>query len=243
MWSAMITIAEAAQNRLLAALSESILLRWLPNLEWVEMPLDAVLYESGENVDFVHFPIAAIVSLHCVLADGASAEIAVVGKEGVVGIFVVMDDGTTTSRALVQRGGAGIRMPAKQFRKEFDRSPVVLHLMLRYTQALITQITQTAVCHRHHSLDQQLCRWLLSSLDRLCGDELIVTQELIAKMLGVRREGVHEAASRLQDAGLIQYSRGHIHVLDRKELERRSCECYAAVKREYDRLLPGMPAA
>jgi CRP-like cAMP-binding protein len=238
----MITLADARQNRLLASLSEAILQRWLHNLEWVDMPLDAVLYESGENVDFVHFPVAAIVSLHCVLADGASTEIAVVGKEGIVGVFVVLDHGMTTSRASVQRGGAAIRMPAKQFRKEFDRSSVVLHLMLRYTQALITQITQTAVCHRHHSLDQQLCRWLLSSLDRLCGDELVVTQELIAKMLGVRREGVHEAASRLQDAGLIQYSRGHIHVLDRKELERRSCECYAVVKREYDRLLPVMPA-
>jgi CRP-like cAMP-binding protein len=237
----MITIAEATQNHFLAALSEDILLRWLPNLEWVEIPLGAVLYESGEKVDFVYFPTAAIASLHHVLADGVSAEIAVVGKEGVVGIFVVMGDGTTTNRALVQGGGQGIRMPAEKFKKEFKRSAVVLHLTLRYTHALITQMAQTAVCNRHHSLDQQLCRWLLSSLDRLRGDELIVTQEFIAKTLGVRREGVHEAASQLQDAGLIHYSRGRIHVLDRKELERRSCECYAVVKREYDRLLPSMP--
>jgi CRP-like cAMP-binding protein len=234
----MITIAEATRNHLLAALSEAILLRWLPNLELAEVPLGAVLYEPGEKADFVYFPTAAIVSLHCVLADGTSAEIAVAGREGIVGIFVAMGDGTTTSRALVQIGGPTIRMPARNFKKEFNRSAVVRHLMLRYTQALITQMTQTAVCNRHHALGQQLCRWLLSSLDRLRGDELIVTQELIAKMLGVRREGVHEVASRLQDAGLIHYARGHIHVLDREELEKRSCECYAAVKREYDRLLP-----
>jgi CRP-like cAMP-binding protein len=238
----MIIMAEARQNHLLGVLSDDILLRWLPNLERVEMPLGAVLQESGEKVDFVYFPTAAIISLHYVLGDGASAEIAVVGREGVVGIFVVMGDGTTTSRALVQSGGPGIRMPAKEFKSEFNCSAPVRHLMLRYTQALITQMTQTAVCNRHHSLDQQLCRLLLFSLDRLRGDELILTQELIAKMLGVRREGVHEAASQLQEAGLIHYSRGHIHVLDRKELEKRSCECYAAVKREYDRLLLGMPA-
>jgi CRP-like cAMP-binding protein len=238
----MITIAEATQNHLLAALPKDILQRWLPNLEGIDMPLGAVLHQSGENVDFVYFPTAALVSLDYVLQDGASAEIAVVGCEGVVGIFVVMGDGTTTSRALVQSGGQGIRMPAQEFKAEFNRSAPVLHLMLRYIQALITQMTQTAVCNRHHSLDQQLCRLLLLSLDRLHGDELIMTQELIAKMLGVRREGVHEAAHKLQDAGLIHYSRGHINVLDRKELERRSCECYATVKREYDRLLPDRPA-
>jgi CRP-like cAMP-binding protein len=237
----MITIAEAKQNHILGALSDDVLLSWLPNLEWVEMPLGAVLYESGEKVRFVHFPAAALVSLHYVLEDGASAEIAVVGKEGVVGIPVVMGDGTTTSRASVQSGGQGVRMPAEEFKREFHRSALVLHLMLRYTQALITQMTQTAVCNRHHSLDQQLCRLLLLRLDRLHGDEVIMTQELIAQMLGVRREGVHEAASKLQDVGLIHYSRGHISVLDRKELERRSCECYAAVKREYDRLLPNKP--
>jgi CRP-like cAMP-binding protein len=238
----MITNAEATQNHLLAALSEAILLRWLPNLEWVDMPLGAVLYESGKRPDFVYFPTTAIVSLDCVLADGASAEIAAAGREGIVGIFVAMGDGTTTNRASVQIGGGAIRMSAKHFKKEFNHSAVVRHLMLRYTQALITQMTQTAVCNRHHSLGQQLCRWLLSSLDRLRGHELIVTQELIAKMLGVRREGVHEVASKLQDAGLIHYARGHIHVLDRTELEKRSCECYAAVKREYDRLLSGIPA-
>jgi CRP-like cAMP-binding protein len=234
----MITIADARQNHLLAALSDDILLRWLPNLEWVQMPLGEVLYESGEKVDFVYFPTTAIVSLHYVLGDGASAEIAVVGKEGVVGIFVVMGNGATTSRASVQSGGQGMRMPAREFKREFNRSALVLHLILRYTQALITQMTQTAVCNRHHTLDQQLCRLLLLRLDRLHDHELLMTQELIARMLGVRREGVHEAARKLQDVGLIQYSRGHISVLDRKELERRSCECYAAVKREYDRLLP-----
>jgi CRP-like cAMP-binding protein len=237
----MISIAEATQNQLLAALPGDILPRWLPHLERAEMPPGAVLYEPGEKLDFVHFPTAAIVSLHYVLGDGASAEIAVVGKEGVVGIFIVMGDGTTTSRAMVQSGGPGIRMAAKEFTREFNRSAAVLHLMLRYTQALITQIAQTAVCNRHHSLDQQLCRLLLLSLDRLHGDELVLTQELIAKMLGVRREGVHEAASKLQDVGLIHYARGHISILDRAELERRSCECYATVKREYDRLLRTKP--
>jgi CRP-like cAMP-binding protein len=238
----MITMEDARRNHLLAALSDAILLRWLPNLESVEMPLGEVLYESGETINFVYFPTAAIVSLLYVMEDGASAEIAVVGNEGMVGMFLVMGDGSATSRALVQSGGAGIRMPAKEFKKEFNRSSVVLHLMLRYTQALMAQMTQTVVCNRHHSLDQQLCRWLLLSLDRRGGDELIMTQELIAKMLGVRREGVHEAASKLQGAGLINYSRGHIRVLDRKGLESRSCECYAAVKREYDRLLPNKPA-
>jgi CRP-like cAMP-binding protein len=239
---AMIEIADAKQNCLLAALSEGILERWLPDLEWVEMPLGAVLYDSGEIVDYIYFPTTSVVSLLYVMEDGTSAEIALVGNEGIVGIFSVMGDGSTIYRALVQSCGAGVRMAAKQFRSEFNRSTRVLHLMLHYTQALVAQMTQTAVCSRHHSLDQQLCRWLLLSLDRLHGGDLIMTQELIAKMLGVRREGVHEAASRLQVAGLIHYSRGHIKVLDRKELERRSCECYAAVKREYNRLLPDAPA-
>jgi len=239
----MITAAEAAQNHVLAALSEDILISWLPNLEWVEIPLGAVLHEPGEKTEFVYFPTAAIASLHYVLANGASAEIAVVGKEGAVGTFVVMSGGTTSSRALVQSGGASLRMSARKFRQEFNRSAVIRHLILRYTQALITQMTQTAVCNRHHSLDQQLCRWLLSNFDRLRGGELIVTQEFIAKMLGVRREGVHEVASELQDAGLIHYSRGHIRMVNRKELESRSCECYAVVKREYARLLSGMPAS
>src|ERR1700678_4266443 len=234
----MIIMAEARQNHLLGVLSDDILLRWLPNLERVEMPLGAVLQESGEKVDFVYFPTAAIISLHYVLGDGASAQIAVVGSEGVVGIFVVMGDGATTSRALVQSGGPGVRMPAKEFKSEFNGFAPVRHLMLRYTQALITQMTQTAVCNRHHSLDQQLCRWLLLSIDRLQGTKLVMTQELIANMLGVRREGVSEAALNLQKAGLIQYARGRIPILNRKGLESRTCECYAVVTREYDRLLP-----
>jgi CRP-like cAMP-binding protein len=234
----MITVGDARQNHLVEALSDTVVLRWLPDMECVEMPLGEVLYESGKPVNFVYFPVDAIASLTYVMENGTSAEIAVVGNEGMVGIFLVMGDGSATSRAVVQSGGAAIRMPAKKFKMEFSRSAVVRHLMLRYTQALVTQMTQTAVCNRHHSLDQQLCRWLLLTLDRTRGDELILTQELIAKMLGVRREGVHEAASKLQDAGLIHYSRGHIHVLDRKELERRSCECYITVRREYDRLLP-----
>jgi CRP-like cAMP-binding protein len=237
----MITIAEARQNHLLAALSEGVLPRWLPDLELIDMPPGAVLYESGEKADFVYFPTAAIVSLVCVLKDGASAEMAVVGNEGVDGIFMIMGDGSTTSRAIVQSGGQGIRMPAGQFKSEFDRSTPMLHLMLRYTHALITQMTQTAACNRHHSVDEQLCRWLLLNLDRLQGNELIMTQEHIARMLGVRREGVHEAAQKLQDVGLIRYSRGHISVLNRAELEKRSCDCYATVKREYERLLTNVP--
>jgi CRP-like cAMP-binding protein len=226
------------QNHLLAALSANVLQRWLPDLEWLEMPLGAVLYESGETSPYVYFPATAIVSLLYLMENGASAEIAVVGNEGIVGISLFMGGGSTSSRALVQSGGAGFRLRADKFKKEFNRSSAVLHLLLRYTQALITQMAQTAVCNRHHSLDQQLCRWLLLSLDRLQGDKLVMTQRLIANMLGVRREGVTQAALHLQQAGLIHYVRGHITVLDRKELETRSCECYAVVKREYDRLLP-----
>jgi CRP-like cAMP-binding protein len=226
------------RNHLLAALSAGVLQRWLPNLEWVDMPLGGVLYESGEPSSYVHFPSTAIVSLLYTMANGASAEIAVVGNEGIVGISLFMGGGSTSSRALVQSGGEGFRMPAEKFKKEFNRSSAVLHLLLRYTQALITQMAQTAVCNRHHSLDQQLCRWLLLSLDRLQGDDLVMTQRLIANMLGVRREGVTQAALHLQEAGLIHYVRGHITVLNRKELEKRSCECYAVVKKEYDRLLP-----
>jgi CRP-like cAMP-binding protein len=232
-----IAIGEARRNHLLGALSEVILQRWLPDLETVEMPLGKVLYESGEMVRHVYFPTTAIVSLLYIMEDGASAEIAVVGNEGIVGILLVMGNGATTSRAVVQSGGVGFRMAAQQLKKEFNRSAVVLHLLLRYTQALITQMSQTAVCNRHHSLDQQLCRWLLLCLDRLQGNKLEMTQKLIAEMLGVRREGVTEAASKLQDAGLIHYSRGHITLLNRLELERRSCECYAVVKNEYERLL------
>jgi len=225
-------------NRLIAALPEAEWLRWQPRLEWVEMPLGQVLYESGRSMAHVYFPTTAIVSLLYVMESGASAEIAVVGHEGLVGISLFMGGETTPSRAVVQSAGQGFRLPARVIKEEFNRSGPVMHLLLRYTQALITQMAQTAACYRHHSLDQQLCRWLLLSLDRLPGNELVVTQELIANMLGVRREGVTEAALKLQKAGLIRYARGHVTVLDRTGLERRSCECYAVVKREYDRLLP-----
>lgn len=207
------------------------------------MPLGQVLYESGGTLKHVYFPTTAIVSLLYVMENGASAEIAVVGNEGVVGISLFMGGGSTPSRGVVQSAGHGFRMKAKAIKEEFDRSGPVLHLLLRYTQALITQMAQTAVCNRHHSLDQQLCRWLLLSLDRLQGSELVMTQELIANMLGVRREGVTEGALKLQKAGLIRYSRGRITVLDRHALEERTCECYAVVKKEYDRLLPGLKAA
>jgi CRP-like cAMP-binding protein len=223
---------------LLTALPEADWLRWLPELEAVDLPLGRVLYESGVTQSHVYFPTTAIVSLLYVMEDGASAEIAVVGKEGMVGVSLFMGGESTPSRAVVQSAGRGFRMRAAALKDEFNRSGPVLHLLLRYTQALITQMAQTAVCNRHHSLDQQLCRWLLLSLDRLEGSELVMTQELIANMLGVRREGVTEAALKLQKAGLISYARGHISALDRKGLEARSCECYAVVKKEYDRLLP-----
>jgi CRP-like cAMP-binding protein len=201
------------------------------------MPLGHVLYESGATLSNVYFPITAIVSLLYVLENGASAEIAVVGNEGIVGVSLFMGGQTTPSRAVVQSAGEGCRLKAAVMRTEFDRAGPVMHLLLRYTQALLTQMAQTAVCNRHHSLDQQLCRWLLLSLDRLAGDELVMTQELIANMLGVRREGVTEGALKLQKAGLISYARGHITVLDRRGLEARVCECYIVVKKEYDRLL------
>ncbi|WP_442867266.1 Crp/Fnr family transcriptional regulator [Acidovorax sp. NCPPB 3576] len=229
----------ALQNQLLAALPKEEWLRWLSELESVELPLGMVLYESGGKTPYVYFPTDAIVSLLYVLEDGASAEIAVVGFEGVVGISIFMGAGSTPSRAVVQSGGSGYLLRADAVKEEFARSGPVMHLMLRYTQALITQMAQTAVCNRHHSLDQQLCRWLLLSLDRLQGNQLVMTQELIANMLGVRREGVTEAALNLQKAALISYARGHIRVLDRPGLEQRTCECYGVVKREYDRLLPG----
>ncbi|MFH7044884.1 Crp/Fnr family transcriptional regulator [Paucibacter sp. JuS9] len=229
-------------NHLLAALPEAELQRWLPQLEWVALPLGQVLYESGRTLSHVYFPTSAIVSLLYVLENGASAEIAVVGNEGLVGIALFMGGGSTPSRAVVQSAGEGYRLRAQGMRDEFERGGPVMHLLLRYTQALITQMAQTAVCNRHHSLDQQLCRWLLLSLDRLKGNELVMTQELIANMLGVRREGVTESALKLQAAGLIRYARGHISVLDRPGLEARSCECYEVVRKEYERLLPDRPA-
>ena len=226
------------QNRLLAALPDAEWQRWLPKLEAVPLPLGSVLYESGGTLSHVYFPTTAIVSLLYVMESGASAEIAVVGNEGLVGISLFMGGDSTPSRAVVQSAGQGYRLAAAAMQEEFDRAGAAMHLLLRYTQALITQMAQTAVCNRHHSLDQQLCRWLLLSLDRLQGNELKMTQELIANMLGVRREGVTEGATRLQQAGLIRYARGHITVLDRAGLEARTCECYAVVRKEYDRLLP-----
>jgi CRP-like cAMP-binding protein len=225
-------------NHLLAALPDAEWQRWLATLETVDMPLGQVLYESGKTLTHVYFPTTSIVSLLYVMENGASAEIAVVGNEGIVGISLFMGGGSTPSRAVVQSAGRGLRLEAQMMKDEFDKNGLVLHLLLRYTQALITQMAQTAVCNRHHSLDQQLCRWLLLSLDRLQGDELVMTQELIANMLGVRREGVTEAALKLQQAGLIRYARGRISVLDRAGLEKRTCECYAVVKKEYERLLP-----
>ena len=228
-------------NHLLAALPVDSSQRWAPHLESVDLPLGAVLYESGGELSHVYFPTTAIVSLLYVMEDGSSAEIAVVGNEGIVGISLFMGGESTPSRAVVQSAGKGLRLNAPLMKAEFDRAGFVLHLFLRYTQALITQMAQTAVCNRHHSLDQQLCRWLLLSLDRLQGNHLVMTQELIANMLGVRREGVTESALKLQSAGLIRYARGQITVLDRGGLEKRSCECYAVVKREYDRLLAPKP--
>ena len=226
------------RNHILAALPAADYARLLPDLERVPLPLGGVVYESGGKLDYVYFPIDCIVSLLYVMKSGASAEIAVVGHEGLVGIALFMGGESTPSRAVVQSAGTAYRLPSKILKMEFEQSHPLQHLLLRYTQALITQMAQTAVCNRHHAIDQQLCRWLLLSLDRLSGNELVMTQELIANMLGVRREGVTEAAGRLQAEGLIHYSRGHIKVPDRARLERRVCECYAVVKKEFDRLLP-----
>ena len=229
------------QNHLLAALPAAEFDSLLPHLELVPMPLSEALYESGGRLNHVYFPTTSIVSLLYVMEDGASAEIAVVGNEGVLGIALFMGGETTPSRAVVQSAGFGYRLKASVLKFEFNRGGAVMHLLLRYTQALITQMAQTAVCNRHHSVEQQLCRWLLLSLDRLPGNELSMTQELIANMLGVRREGVTEAAGNLQRAGLIRYTRGRITVLDRPNLEKSVCECYAVVKKEFDRLLSDIP--
>jgi CRP-like cAMP-binding protein len=225
-------------NRLVAALPEEDYEGLLPGLEAVSLPLGMALYESGGAQGYVYFPTSSIVSLLYVLADGSSAEIAVTGCEGLVGIALFMGGETTPSRAVVQSAGQGYRIKAALLKKKFEEGGALQLLLLRFTQALITQMTQTAVCNRHHAVDQQLCRWLLLSLDRLPANELVMTQELIANMLGVRREGVTEAAGKLQAEGLIEYSRGRISVLDRPKLEARVCECYAVVKKEYDRLLP-----
>ena len=231
------------QNHLLAALPDAEWERFSPHFDSVDMPLGQVMYESGRTLSHVYFPTNAIVSLLYVMEDGASAEIAVVGNEGLVGISLFMGGESTPSRAVVQSAGHGYRLKSQLVKDEFNRAGPVMHLLLRYTQALITQMAQTAVCNRHHTLDQQLCRWLLLSLDRLKGDELVMTQELIANMLGVRREGVTDAALKLQKQGMIRYARGHITVLDRPGLEARTCECYAVVKKEYDRLLPDRKSA
>lgn len=232
------TTPDQSVNSLLAAFPPPEWLRIAPLLEEVDLPLGLVLHESGGKMSHVYFPINAIVSMLYVLEDGSSAEIAVVGNEGVVGIALFMGGETTPRRAVVQSAGKGYRLRAADIKEEFARSGPVLHLLLRYALALMTQMAQTAVCNRHHSLDQQLCRWLLLSLDRLSSNELAMTQELIANMLGVRREGVTEAALKLQKLGLIKYARGRITVLDRAGLEQRTCECYGVVKNEYDRLLP-----
>lgn len=225
-------------NHLLAALPEGSYRELQPFLEAVQLPLGMVVYESGGTQGYVYFPTSSIVSLLYVLADGASAEIAVTGNEGLVGIALFMGGETTPSRAVVQSAGHGYRIRGAALKQLFESSGDLQHLLLRFTQALITQMTQTAVCNRHHAVDQQLCRWLLLMLDRLSSNEVLMTQELIANMLGVRREGVTEAAGKLQAEGLIEYRRGRITVLDRRQLEARVCECYAVVKREYDRLLP-----
>ena len=226
------------QNRLLAMLPEAELERLLAHGEHVAMPLGQVLQDPGGALRHVYFPTTAIVSLLYVTEDGATAEIAVVGNEGVVGISSFMGGNSSLNRAVVQSAGDGYRIDAETIKGEFEQGGLVLRLLLRYTQALMTQMAQTAVCNRHHSLDQQLCRWLLLHLDRVQSNKLVMTHELIASMLGVRRGGVTESALKLQDAGLIQYARGNITVLDRQGLEKRSCECYAVVKNEYDRLLP-----
>jgi CRP-like cAMP-binding protein len=232
------TAHDLRQNHLLAALSAEALERVFPHLRLVEMPLGKVLYEPGDLLSHVYFPTDCIVSLLYVLTDGSSAEISVVGNDGVIGIALFMGGETTPSRALVQSGGHAYELHGQLLKNEFHRDGAMQLLLLRYTQALITQMAQTAVCNRHHSVDQQLCRWLLLSLDRLSGNRLTMTQELIANMLGVRREGVTEAAGKLQKLGVIKYQRGQITVMDRPRLEQLCCECYAVVRKESDRLLP-----
>ncbi|WP_455923153.1 Crp/Fnr family transcriptional regulator [Pseudomonas putida] len=232
---------EPHQNHLLAALPAPVRERLQPHLKLIDLPLGKVLYESRDALRHVYFPTNAIVSLLYVMENGASAEISVVGNEGLIGVAVFMGGESTPSRAIVQSAGQAWRLPGQRLKDEFNRHGEMLLLMLRYTQALITQMAQTAVCNRHHSIDQQLCRWLLLSLDRLHGNELTMTQELIANMLGVRREGVTDAAGKLQRLGVIEYNRGHIKVLDRARLEQLSCECYAVVRAETERLLPYMP--
>jgi CRP-like cAMP-binding protein len=229
-------------NWLLSALADAEWQRISPHLQPVSMPLGQVLYDAGGKLPFVFFPTTAIVSLLYVMENGASAEIAVVGNEGLVGVSLFMGGESTSSQAVVQATGEGFRLPANVLMQEFNRGGAVLHLLLRYTQALITQMAQTSVCNRHHALEQQLCRWLLLTLDRLRSSEVVMTQELLSTILGVRRATISDAAGRLQKDGMIRYERGHISVLDRPALEGRACECYAVVKKEYDRLLPDIKA-
>lgn len=234
----MVNPSALLQNHILAALPAADLARLSVGIEPARMPLGRVLYESGDKMPHMYFPTNSIVSLLYVMENGASAEIAIVGNEGVVGVSLFMGGETTPSRALVQSAGQAFRVPSKVLKEEFRRGGPLQHVLLRYTQALITQMSQTAVCNRHHSVEQQLCRWLLMSLDRLATNELTMTQKLIANMLGVRREGVTESAGKLQRLGLIRYHRGRITVLDRAGVEKQACECYQVVKREFKRLLP-----
>ena len=236
MKSAKAATPKLLDNKLLAALPAAAQQELFPHMKLVDFPLGKVLYESGDALSLVYFPTNAIVSLLYVMESGASAEISVVGNEGLIGIAVFMGGESTTSRAIVQSAGSAFSLSSQRLKNEFNGYSDMRMLMLRYTQALITQMSQTAVCNRHHSIDQQLCRWLLLSLDRLTGNTLVMTQELIANMLGVRREGVTEAAGKLQDLGVIEYHRGKITVLNRPRLEELSCECYAVVKKETDRL-------
>ena len=234
----MTNLHQPQENHLFLSLPPEARDRVFPHLECVQVPLGQVLYESGGALQHVYFPTDSIISLLYVMQDGSPAEIAMVGNEGMVGVALFMGGDTTPNRAVVQSAGSAYRLKGQVLKQEFNRSGALQHLLLRYTQALLTQMAQTAVCNRHHSVDQQLCRWLLLSLDRLPSNRLVMTQELIANMLGVRREGVTESAGKLQAAGLITYRRGHITVLDRERLERAACECYSVVKRESDRLLP-----
>ncbi len=235
--SKLVTRLDSVENKLLAALPEEEYERLVPYLEQVSFALGEVIYESGEYLDYVYFPTTAIISLLYLMEDGSSAEMGLAGNEGVVGIALFMGGDTMPNRAVVQSAGGALRMKARALQKEFALGSQFQRMLLRYTQALITQISQTAVCNRLHSVEQQLCRWLLLSHDRVKADDLIMTQELIADMLGVRREGVTVAAGRLQDDGAISYIRGHIKILDRPKLETIVCECYKVVKDEFDRLL------
>lgn len=235
------SVPSPLQNHILEALPQEERERLFPHLKLVALPLGEVLYESGAPLEQVYFPIDCVISLLYVMANGASAEISVVGNEGLVGVSLFIGSETTTSRAIVQSAGSAYRLTGRRLMQESERHGEMLHILLRYTQSLLTQMAQTAVCNRHHSVDQQLCRWLLLSLDRLTSNNLAVTQELIASLLGVRREGVTAAAGKLQKAGVISYVRGHITVLDRSQLEQLSCECYAIVKKETDRVLRASP--